>query len=368
MKNQKIRIIGIVAVAVLWSVLAVFAWIKPAQDISTSERRPLEQFPTLSTESILSGKFMTDFEKYTLDQFPGRDSFRQLKSLFHYYVLGQKDNNDIYIADGSAAQLVYPMSQGGVDKATERFAFVYETYLKDTGSSIVNAIVPDKGYYLAVENGYPAMDYNAMFQRVESAMPWATHVNLTDCLTAEDYYRTDTHWRQEAILPAAQKLCQALGVTAPTAGDYTEAVIERPFYGVYHGQAALPMKPDAMRVLHSQVLDNCRVYSYETDSDSHVYDMEKLDSRDLYDVYLSGPQALLMIENPRAATDRELVVFRDSFGSSMVPLLVHDYRKVTVVDLRYIAGSLLGEYIDFNGQDVLFLHSTLVLNNGHALK
>lgn len=368
MKDQKIRMIGVAAVAAIWAALTVAAWVKPAEDISTSERRPLEQFPTLSSDSILSGKFMTDFEEYTLDQFPGRDTFRQIKSLFHYYVLGQRDNNDIYIADGSAAQLVYPMSQGGVDKATERFDFVYETYLKDTGSSIVNAIVPDKGYYLAVENGYPAMDYDVMFQTVEEAMPWATHVDLTDHLSAKDYYRTDTHWRQEAILPAAQALCQALGVTEPKAEDYTETVIERSFYGVYHGQAALPMKPDTIRVLHSPILDGCRVYSYETDSTTQVYDMEKLDSRDLYDVYLSGPQALLTVENPNAATDRELIVFRDSFGSSMVPLLIHDYRKVTVVDLRYIAGSLLGNYIDFAGQDVLFLHSTLVLNNGHALK
>ena len=86
------------------------------------------------------------------------------------------------------------------------------------------------------------------------------------------------------------------------------------------------------------------------------------------DVFLSGAKSLLTIENPNATTDRELVVFRDSFGSSMVPLLVRDYAKVTLVDIRYLSSQLLGRFMEFNGQDVLFLYSTLVLNNSTTIK
>ena len=96
--------------------------------------------------------------------------------------------------------------------------------------------------------------------------------------------------------------------------------------------------------------------------------MTKLDSRDLYDVYLSGAKALLTIENPNAGTGRELVIFRDSFGSSIAPLLLTDYAKVTLVDIRYVQPELLEQYLDFHGQDVLFLYSTLVLNSSAALK
>ena len=96
--------------------------------------------------------------------------------------------------------------------------------------------------------------------------------------------------------------------------------------------------------------------------------MTKLDSKDLYDVYLSGARSLLTIENPNAATDRELIVFRDSFGSSMVPLLANDYAKVTLVDIRYLPADKLGEFVEFGNQDVLFLYSTLVLNQSSMLK
>ena len=157
-------------------------------------------------------------------------------------------------------------------------------------------------------------------------------------------------------------------MSSPRQEDYTVTPLEKPFYGVYYGQAALPMQPDTLYLLKSDLLDDCRVYDYETGETTAVYDMTKLDSKDLYDVYLSGARSLLTIENPNAATDRELIVFRDSFGSSMVPLLANDYAKVTLVDLRYIRSDYLGRFLDFHGQDVLFLYSTLLLNNSAAIK
>ena len=84
-------------VAALWLILAVWCWLRPSDASSVSERRPLTQFPGISVESLGNGSFMEKFEDYTLDQFPLRDAFRTLKSLFHYYAMNQSDNNDIYI-------------------------------------------------------------------------------------------------------------------------------------------------------------------------------------------------------------------------------------------------------------------------------
>ena len=366
--NKKIRAIGAMILAVLWAVLTGFAWFAPAKDISDAERRPLAQMPQITLESLLNVKFMGQFEDYTLDQFPLRDSFRQLKSLFHYYVLNQSDNNGIYIADGYAAKLEYPLNQSSVDHAVKKFDEIYNKYLAESGSKVYLSVVPDKGYYLAEENGYPAMDYDTLFSALQQELIWAEYVDITDCLSVADYYNTDTHWRQEKLLKVAQKLCEAMGVTIPQDSQYTATKLERPFYGVYYGQAALPMEAEDMYILESQLLSDCRVYNHETGKYTAVYDMDKLTGKDLYDVYLSGAQSLLTVENPNAKTDKELIVFRDSFGSSIVPLLVQDYKTVTVVDIRYINSAQLGEYITFQGQDVLLLYSTLVLNNSQSLK
>ena len=359
MKKQHVFMI-----LVLWAALTAFSWFGSAKQMSDSERRPLAQMPAVSLESIGSGKFMKDFESYSLDQFPLRDGFRTVKSLFHYYALGQKDNNGIYLHDGYAVKQEYPLNTDSINHALERFNHIYEKYLD--GSKVYMAVVPDKGYYLAEKAGQLSMDYEALFDLVKTGMPWAEHIDLTGSLTLTDYYRTDTHWKQETLFSAAQTICDALGVTAPE--QIPATVLDRPFYGVYYGQAALPMEPDALAILELDYLKHCTVYDHETGKTGAVYDMTKLDSRDLYDVYLSGARALLTLDNPNGVAGKELIVFRDSFGSSMVPLLIQDYSKVTLVDTRYLSSDLLDQYVDFHGQDVLFLYSGLILNSSSAIK
>ena len=358
--DKKIRIIGAALVAAVWIALVGFAWFGPAKEMSEAERRPLAQMPELKTETLLNGKFVGAFEDYTLDQFPLRDTFRSVKALFHKYILGQKDNNDIYVADGHAAELASRVDEASVNHALQQFQTMYDLYLAD--SNVYATVVPDKGYYLAERNGYPAMDYETLFSMVREGMPWAEYVDITGCLSLSDYYFTDTHWKQENILPVAQALANAMGVDGPESGNFTAEAIERPFYGVYYGQAALPMEADTLQLMHSDVLDQCTVYNFVDDAYTPVYERERLEGKDMYEAYLSGAQSLLRIENPNANTDRELVVIRDSFGSSLVPLLVQDYKTVTLVDIRYINAQLVGRYVDFAGKDVLFMYSSLVLN------
>ena len=365
---KKVRIFGFAVLTAIWLALILGAWFGPVQDTSESERRKLAQMPEISAESIFSGKFMTKFEDFTLDQFTLRDTFRQLKALVHYNVLQQGDNNGIYVADGYAAKLEYPLNEASLTGALKKFSHIHEKYLQDTSCKVYASVVPDKGLYLAEANGYPTMDYAELFSSVASGMEWAQFVDISDLLDTSDYYFTDTHWRQEKILDVAQRLCEAMGAASFEASELTAVPVERPFYGVYYGQAALPMEPETMYLMENALLSGCTVYNHETGKTTQIYDMEKLGSRDLYDVYLSGASALLKIENPAAQTDRELVVFRDSFGSSLIPLLVRDYATVTVVDTRYIASDLVGGYLEFSDQDVLFLYSTLILNSSNSLK
>jgi len=368
MNNKNIRIIGAAAVGAIWLFLVVFAWFKPADEISEAERRKLAQFPELSVTTVLEGNFMTKFEDYTLDQFPLRDNFRQIKSLFHYNVLNQSSNNDIYLEDGYAAKLEYPLNEQSVNYALNKFNGIYNQYLKNSACKVYAAVVPDKGYYLAEPNGYLSMDYEALFSQVQAGMPWASYIDLTDTLDITDYYFTDTHGRQEKLIPAAQKLAQAMGGKGPQESDFTVTKADRPFYGVYYGQAALPLPSEDLFIMESDLLKGCRVRDHETGKMVAVYNPEDLDNQDLYDIYLGGAKSLLTIENPNAKTNKELIVFRDSFGSSMIPLLVQDYRTVTVVDIRYMNPMLLNNYLRFRNQDVLFLYSSLVLNSSSVLQ
>ncbi|MDE7435840.1 MAG: hypothetical protein K2N01_08520 [Lachnospiraceae bacterium] len=344
----------------LWSIL------KPTDAESVSERRPLAAFPAVSMESVLSGTFMTDFEKYTLDQFPLRDQFRTVKAVTACYILGQKDNNGIYVKDGFASKLEYPFNTDSIEYAASRFQFVYDRYMADKELKVYLSVIPDKNYFMAQKNGYPSMDYEKFVSDLREHTEFAEYIDITHLLELPDYYCTDTHWRQEKITDIAQHLAAGMGVSL--SAEYNVNQVDTPFYGVYYGQSALPLAADNLYYLDNAVLKDCKVYDFETNAYIPVYDLEKINGNDSYEMFLSGSKSLLMIENPNATTDKELIIFRDSFGSSIAPLFAEGYEKIILVDIRYISPNMLDKFIEFTNQDVLFLYSTSVLNNSITIK
>ena len=383
-KNKKQDIWVVVGIASLLITLSLGCFLKKDDSFSESERRELKQFPLVSMETIISGEFMEDFEAYCLDQFPIRDKFRSLKAMVKYGLFFQKDNNGIYFSKGHLSKMEYPMNQHMLDYAAQKLDFIYETYLKEQGSNCYMAIVPDKNMFLARENGYLSMDYKDLFSYMEENVSYAEFIDLVPYLDISDYYRTDTHWKQECILDVAEALKLAMdngkemSATKEEIEDratvayntYKLEQLEAPFRGVYYGQAALPLKPDTLYYLDSEILRQCKVTSYDTGKpvETVIYNMKKAEGKDPYEMFLSGTSALQVIENPMAKTEKELIVFRDSFGSSLIPLLVEEYSKITIIDIRYVQSNILGQFVDFHGQDTLFLYSTVVLNNSMSLR
>ena len=363
MNNLK-KYLSLFLVLALWISLTAFAWLKPSEAFSDSERRHLAQFPELTVETILSGKFMSGFADYAVDQFPIRDGWRTMNAMLSYG-LGQKDNNGLYIHDGYIVKMDYPMDEQSVNFAADRFEDLYEMYLTEC-ENVVFAIVPDKGYYLADEAGALKPDYEGLFAMLETRFDWAAFADLTGVLSADSYYRTDTHWRQEALIPVAQVLGDALGVPVRTEYEVEKAWWD--FKGVYYGQAALPLKGEDLNWLVWEGIEDVTVYSHDSGTEVPLYNRDKLLSRDPYESFLSGNMALLTVTNPNAQTDKRLVVFRDSFGSSIVPLLVDSYAEITLVDTRYMNPGMIGQFVDFEGADVLMIYSTLVMNSSSALR
>lgn len=364
--KDKIRLILTLSVfCVVIGVFSIWQVLKPADEISEWERRKLAQFPEFSVQTLLSGDFREGFEAYLSDQFPLRDGFRRIKSAVHFNVFNQSDNGGIYVAKNSASKLDAVLNEESVKNATDKINSIYEQYLKGTSCRLFYSIVPDKNHYLAEGNGYPAMDYGALKAIVRNELPYMTEIDISSHLEWDSYYFTDSHWRQEKLTEAAEEIRTALGNKSDQ--KYTQMNSGK-FYGVYYGQSALPLDEEELNYLVNDEIEGCTVYNYETGKHTKVYDLEKRNGLDPYDIFLSGAASLLEIENPMGEKGKELIIFRDSFGSSLAPLLINSYSKITLVDTRYIAPGLLGEYIEFDNQDVLFLYSTLLLNSSFTLK
>ena len=338
----------------------------PKEKYSYMERRVLAPMPELSGKAVWSGRFMSGFETYAVDAFPFRDAFRRVQALTAAGVFLRKDNHGVYFTgEGYLSTVEYPMNEASLAYASRRFRHICETYLTEA-NEVYLCVIPDKNCFLARESGHPAMDYEEFERQMAEQADFAEIISVSDLLEKEDYYRTDTHWRQERITDVAGRLAASMGTRISETWEIRDVPAD--FYGVYYGQAALPVKPDTLRYLTNEALKSYKVYDWQNGKEIPVYDMERAQGRDPYEMFLSGSLSLLTIENPMAEETRELVVFRDSFGSAIAPLLASGYSRVTLVDIRYIQPDRLGNFVDFSGCDVLFLYSTLVLNHSETLK
>ncbi len=369
MKKQKFSSYLLVAViGVIVMGFSVFAWVKPADEFSDSERRNLALFPDFTFENILATDFMTDFEEYTLDQFPLRDWFRSVKVFTELKIFNKQESNDLYLEDGYIGKIEAPMNEALVNNAADKFLQLYDMYLADA-NSVYLSIIPDKSFFLAEANGYPSMDYELLRKLItDKTTGKMEYIDIYGALTIDDYYKTDTHWKQESIIGVADILLGAMDAGAT--GNYTVNKVDGPFHGVYYGQLGLPAEADELVYLTNDTINSCIVTSYDTGmpKPAEMYDMAAATGKDPYEIFVCGADALVTIENPNAATDRELVIFRDSFCASIAPLMCESYAKITLVDIRYMMPAAVGHFADFENADVLFLYSTLVLNNSSMFK
>lgn len=339
--------------------------LKPSAEYSYSERRRLAQFPELSKKALLSGRYMEQFEKYATDQFPGRGELRFLKSAYAMGITKKQDVNGVYEENGYLCAMEYPFKEDSFERAVGIFRKIYDSYLSETKTEVYLSVIPDKNYFLAGKR-HLSMNYRTFFDRIYEKMDFMTAIPIEEKLEISDYYYTDSHWRQECLPELASYLLEKMG--GKRIGDYQVRETKEPFYGVYYGQAALPVSPDTMRYCESPVLEACTVYDYEKGQSILLYDMDKAGGRDAYEMFCGGNSSLLEVSSPLSDSEEELVVFGDSFSRSLVPLLAEYYRRITIYDIRYLPSAHIGKYIDFTEQDVLFLYSTSVLNNSITLK
>ena len=353
-KLKNVLTVSVLAVLLLGG--ALLHAMVPDGDISKAERRKLFQLSDISWESS------EDLEEYLLDQFPMRDGFRTIKSLWTYYVLGQKDNNGILLEGGSAAKVEPTLDEKQVQMFIDKFNALQKKHFSNSKTTCV--VIPDKAYFMNV----PRMDDEKLLSMLKAGLTdMDVRDDLYEVLSLQDYYATDSHWRQECLQPVLDVLADALGVELPGVDTYEQTVLDG-FYGVYYGQAALPMAAEDLIYLQNDVTENAIVTGPELKGEQPLYAPEKFDGMDGYDVFLHGAQAVQKLENPLAETDRELILFRDSYGSSIAPLLLPAYKTITLVDMRYVNPMVLSQFVDFHGQDVLILYSTTLINGASVLQ
>lgn len=353
MKNKILTIIFIIYIFT-FSILGI---IIKDKEISFSERRKLSSFPTYS----LSNEYVTKLDKYLLDHFPLRDNFRSIKANFNYNVMQKLDNNNIYLKNNYIFKSEYPTNKNSISNFINKINLIKSNLTKE--NNIYMMVIPDKNYYLKSDN-FLHIDYEYIYNQINNLN--IKHIDIRNLLNIDDYYETDTHWKQENLNKIVLEMSKTMNFTYQKI-DYIENYYNN-FYGVYYGESAIKRNPETITYLTNDNINNLRVVYLENKELNTIYNIDKLTSLDSYEIYLDGASSFIEIYNDNSDSNKELIIFRDSFASSITPLLTNYYKKITLIDNRYISSKNYLNLIDFTNQDVLFLYSTLIVNNSSSLK
>lgn len=297
-----------------------------------------------------------------MDNFYQRETFRKLKTSVELDIFKKQDVNKIYKYNDFLVEQIYPLDEKSATNLTNKINYIKESYLNET-NKIYYSIIPDKNYY--TDNSHLKLDYDKMQQIMENNLNGLQYIDIFQDLSLDSYYYTDSHWKQEKLQNVAKTIAENMNFSITQ--NYNEQKVAT-FKGVYAGQLPINTKEDKIKILVNDIIADANAYNYKTKEQGGIYNFKKLTGYDKYDIYLSGATPLIEISNANNKTNKTLVIFRDSYASSLAPLLMEGYSKITLVDTRYISPKILNEYVNFENADILFIYSTLVINSSMALK
>lgn len=185
-------------VTILFAIIIILSFfiniIKKDEIISIAERRKLEQFPSVSISQIINGTFFNKFDKYVTDQFFERELFRKIKINTELKVLSKKNYNNLYEYNNYIIEQIYPLNEKSILNISNKIIEIKEKYLTEN-NKIYYSIIPDKNYFINKDN--LKIDYNNLENILNEKLNFGKYIRIFDLLQLEDYYKTDSHWKQE---------------------------------------------------------------------------------------------------------------------------------------------------------------------------
>ncbi len=314
--------------------LALFLLL-PKERFSETEKRYLEQFPDISWDSIVSGQFSQDLERYMADHMPGRTFFVGLNA-YAQLLSGQQPAQEIYLTQ-SGALVEAPTAWS--DAAVHRNMAAIQRFSQYVEGTLSMMIVPSAGWLLEDSIAHPAAPYSdpAFIEKIYAMAPDGTKtIDLAALYLAQEdpqnlFYRTDHHWTSYGANLAYEAFCSASGLTSTARENFTVET-HQDFRGSTYSRSGLWLtkgEPIQLWKGASLTVSNADVPGTQN---SPFY-VSRLEESDKYTVFLDGNHSLVRLYNP-AGTGKLLVV-RDSFANCLGSFLAENYEEVILVDLRY---------------------------------
>lgn len=369
-KFHKILSISVIAILV---VVMIAIGVTPKQKISVAENRDLQQKPKFTISSYISGKYAKDFSKYLSDQFPDRQGLIKDKAKFDL-AMGRKEVNGVYICkDG---YLMEGFTEAAPEVTDAKVEAINKFVSQNPKLNVSMMIVPNKveiynnlfpkNAPVASQKEY--LDY--LKKKVDKKVNFVNLINTFDKLknSTQLYYKTDHHWTSDGAYNAYVEYAKSKDIDPAQEKSYLKSLATNSFLGsLYYKNGAQIGKPEDIVLYLKDKPYPLLVKYYDTkNKTTTLYDADKLDGKDKYEVFTGGNHSQIKIRT-NVKTKRKLLLIKDSYANSMLPFLINDFAEINVVDLRYYTGTMADILNNNEITDVLILYNVNTFNSDSSI-
>lgn len=333
----------------------------PAQETSTTENRPLQQKPKVTLSSVLEGNYQEDMSSYLSDQFLLRSSLVKIHTNLEHQ-LGKSEINGVYIGEDDELfqESVVPDKDMIKQKLDTINAFVQNQ--KDIRISMI--LAPNKATILEdkLPSNIPGQNQQRTMESFHDGLDKSIqYVNVTSALSKHKkeglYYRSDHHWTNRGAYVAFNTWKQVV-LPDEALFTYETYCVNGSFYGTLANTSGyFRGKGDCVEIVTSKEDPKYVVkYAQNQTSTTTIFDAQKANSTNPYEVFLSGNQPLIDISTT-VENQRHLLLIKDSYANSFLSYLLPYYNQITIVDPRYYYEDLSQLIKDRSISDILFLYN-----------
>lgn len=354
------RVVGAILAVILLG-MALISLVRPDREFSEQENRMLTTAPSFTIAGIQSERLMKDLESYVADQFLLRDAWIRVKTTADLF-LGKREFNGIYLGkDKYLMEKPSDPDREGVIRNMEAIS----TFCTANGNLRSNVmIVPNAAFVMKDYLPYGAVvrDQNADAEWLSGLLTGpAGYIDSYQTLYEHReeglYYKTDHHWTTKGAMYAFLGAAEQMGIQNPSE-QYEAHTVSNSFRGTLASNSGCRFTSDNIDVYAPA---DKEVNFYVTDSDNQekrisLYNMEALDLKDQYQVFLGGNHALVEICTD-SMENRVLLMFKDSYANCFVPFLVPYFSKIIMIDPRYYYDDVQRVIENDKVTDILFLYN-----------
>ncbi len=371
-EHRKLKISAVVSVAAAVFILLflLLCVVIPDRGFSANENRNLAGRASFSVDGLRDGSFFKDVTDHFSDQFFLRDSFVSLRSA-EEYLLGSRISHGVYIGSDNYLfadpETPDPAKQKSLVEAMSSFASQFENVsIRMMLVPCAAAVIPDR-----LPPDAPVRDQLRDISDLAAALPQSvSFVDAASVLQAHSgdqlYYRTDHHWTGLGAKTVFDNTASQLGIDNPST-EYDCLPLSYTFLGTLGSQSGRYGTRDKIEVYVPKpgVLYYISIPDEQV-TRSSIYDLDKLNEKDQYQVFLGGNHPVVEIRTA-ARTGKNLMLFKDSYANSFVQFLIPYYDRIIMVDPRYYYDNP-STLIRSNGiTDILFLYSANTLFTDNSL-